>query len=528
MIKRFQDKKSIKKLFNFTFIFTATPLLLVNFKAFSSTSLMVSGHAGIVGQATYNTPPAQSDYAAFRVPIGMLLEARPTDNFSLYLGLEYAYNNYPGPSTLLGQNSESAANPTDKINAYSLLPFSNSLNISTPYSQNVDVPTLTQAYFTYQTAIGLISAGRMPRNWGLGIWRNAEWSPYGSLPTTTDAVALYTDFNAFDIAIYVEKYGKLSGGTSKDGDATAYTIEARLKSDPADVSSSGVSQELGISFSKFSHSNSNTSLNILDLYTKFYISKFFLGTEVLYPSGSTQSLNYQNLGGSSEAISTDLSKSSLSQKFEGVFAALLKMKYQIGGNDNSSIASVEKSQKLLGTNEREESHVIGFWGGYASGGSNQFDPNPAAGSNISAAVMNSNIQPSFLMFNNTMPAINGMPGGAITNSTFIRLDYTYENPSFGSVGPTVVWAALNQLNKNNFNDCTASSVSVNSSVNKMCVGFSRDLGVELDVSYRYTTLDRVTFGVDAGYWFVGQAWQATGQNAPSGNYGLRTSISTEF
>ncbi len=533
MIKRIQDKCMIKKLLNFTLIFTATPLFFAHYNARASTSLMVSGHAGVVGQATYNTPPKQSTYSAFRVPIGLLFEARPTDNFSLFLGLEYAYNNYPGPSTLLGQNAQATAHASDdKTNAYSFFPFSNSVNGTTAYSQNKDVPTLTQAYFSYQTAVGLFSAGRMPRNWGLGIWRNAEWSPYSSLPTTTDSISLYTDFNAFDVAIYIDKYGELSGGTSNDGDANAYTIEARLKSDTSDVASSGVSQEVGITYSKFSHNNSNTSLNILDVYTKFYLSKFFLGAEVLYPSGTTQSLNYQNLGGDSVASLINAARTTLPQTMQSAIAALLKMKYQIGGNENSSIAAIEKSQKLIGTADREESHVLGLWAGYASGGSNQFYTS-TTGSDITAAVMNSNIQPSFLMFNNTMPAVNGMPGGAITNTTFLRLDYTYESPSIGAFGPTVVWAMLNKLNDlTQANDKCTNEPSATSSVNKLCVGYDHDLGVEIDMSYRYTTLDRVTFGLDAGYWFVGQAWKIRDSKgeftSPEGNYGLRASISTEF
>lgn len=530
--KKFQINKS----FAASLFILASSIALNDLQVVASTSLMVSGHAGVVGQATYGTPPLGTNYSAIRVPIGLIFEARPTDNFSLFLGIDYAYNNYPGPSVYLGQTSSTATSNANGIG--SPLPFSNSANNS-PYSQQVDHPFITQAYFSYQTAIGLIRAGRMPRNWGLGIWKNTEWTPYSGLASTSDSVALTSDFNAFDVSLYYDKYAEGVGGTSSDADGNAITLEARLKSDPSDVPSSGVGQELGILFSKFSHTKSNTSLNILDVYAKIYLPSFYIGAEVLYPTGSTQSPNYQSLGGASACDSlpdgtTPGSLTCVSQKISAL-AALLKLKYQVDADNNVSLASTERSQKTLGTEERRVSNVIGLLAGYVSGGNNQFNaPGTSSSTNdITAISINSNIQPAFLMFNNTLPAVNGMPGGAITNTTFVRLDYTYENPNFGSVGPAFIWGKLNNLNSN-YNaqnplcSNTSPSVNPNSATNTLCVGSDESLGFEFDASYRYTTLDRVTFGLDAGYWYVGQAWEVYNQSLIKSTYGIRASISTQF
>jgi hypothetical protein len=531
-------KFRINKLKSFvaSFFVLAPPIILNDLQAKASTSLMVSGHAGVIGQATYGTPPLGSNYSTIRVPIGLLFEARPTDNFSLYLAIDYAFNNYPGTSIYLGQTSSTSKSNSSGIG--SPLPFSNTANGS-PYSQQVDSPYITQAYFSYQTAIGLIRAGRMPRIFGLGMFQNTEWTPYSGLPTTSDSVAFTADFNAFDVSIYYDKYAEGVGGTSADADGQAFTLETHLKSDPSDVTSSGVSQELGILFSKFSHNRSNTSLNILDIYAKFYLSSFYIGAEVLYPSGSTQSPNYQSLGGAQACTSQPDgtpagSLTCVNQKISAL-AALLKLKYQLDADDRASLASTEKAQKVLGTEERKTSNVFGLWAGYASGGNNQFNaPGTASSSNdITAISMNTNIQPGFLMFNNTLPAVNGMPGGAITNTTFVRFDYTYENSSFGSVGPAFIWGILNNLN-DNYNSqntlCsnTSPSVESNNPSNALCVGGHKDLGFEADISYRYTTLDRVTFGVDAGYWYVGNAWEVYNQSLIKNTFGLRASISTQF
>ena len=507
--------------------------LICSLNSHAATTLMASGHAGIVGQYSLHTLPDDVIYSSFRVPVGLLLQASPSDKLSLYLGLEYAYNNYPESPVLLGNtSSQNNSNGTQTA-----LPFASAVEETTPYGQKTDTPVLSQAYFAYQTNVGLVQAGRMPRDWGLGMWLNDRWTPYGGTISTSDAVALINTFQKFDVSLYLEKYGE-GAATSKKDDANAYTLEARLHTDPSDVPSSGISREVGVLFSKFEHDISNTKMNILDVYTKLYFNRFYMSGEVLYPTGSTQSPDYQTLGGASacEVTMTDVEEGSqtcVSQDLSAL-AALVQMKWQVGGAESASVASTEHAQLLLPTAERLGSHTLGLWAGYASGGSNQFEEADAVSSDntITAIQMNPNIQPSFLMFNNTMPPVNGMPMGSITNTTFVRVDYTFENPSFGLLSPVLVWGVLNETNKsyNGSNGlCTeGASADANSAVNHLCVGGSRNLGVELDLAYRYTTLDRVTIGTDIGYWFVGSAWQEYGESKPQGVLGMRVSLGTEF
>ena len=238
--------------------------------AFASTSLVVNGHAGLSGVYTTNPPPLGKNYFAFRVPVGLTLEANPSDKFSIYLGLDYAYNNYPVLSNdLLGQSSQSSGSLSLNQNNggfYSPLPFSNMVGGNQPFGQKTDTPTLTTAYFTYQTDLGLFKAGRMPRNWGLGIWYNDQWSPTGGTISTSDAIAFTTDLTLFDVSVYYEKYSQSLPQTSDNNTGLAYSIEARLKNDPADAPSSGVTREIGIAYSTFEHSASNTTINTIDGY----------------------------------------------------------------------------------------------------------------------------------------------------------------------------------------------------------------------------------------------------------------------
>lgn len=517
-----------------------TSLLLAWLGTFShaqaATSLLAGGHAGMVGQYSTGAPPVSATYSGIRVPVGLLLQASPTANLNVFLGVDYAYQNYPQNPVLLGNTQNSTTNNANGTKTP--MPFANSLNGGlTPSGQKVDTLALTQAYFAYQTQIGLLRAGRMPRHWGMGLWYDDRWSPTGGAVSTSDAVAFLSDFGLFDVQVFYEKYGESVGGTSNDGDANAIAAEVRLKTDGADAPSSGVTREVGLAFNKFEHKRSDTSLTILDVYTKFYVGQFFLGGEVLYPTGSTKNPNYQTLGGSPACLSPipdtePGSQSCALQKFSAL-AFLGKIKFQLNSTAHSSLFATERAQELLGTVERQNSHVFSLWGGYASGGSNQFASPASLGSdnNISAIAMHPNVQPAFLMFNNTMPQINGMPTGAITNTVFARFDYTYETPHMGSIAPSVTWARLNKTNEEfNAASCPVGSTVVDptSPTNHMCVGGNSDLGVEMDAAYRYTTLDRVTFGADMGYWFVGNAWQVYGEGSPDSSFGMRVMVSTQF
>ncbi|MBX9837860.1 MAG: hypothetical protein K2X69_06040, partial [Silvanigrellaceae bacterium] len=119
----YNNKFQIKKTILLGICSLSSSMLLNDMQASASTSLMASGHVGVVGQATFGSPPVGSNFSAFRVPIGLILEAKPTDNLSLYLGIDYAYNNYPGPSIYLGQNSTTSK--TDSTGTGSPMPFGN-------------------------------------------------------------------------------------------------------------------------------------------------------------------------------------------------------------------------------------------------------------------------------------------------------------------------------------------------------------------------------------------------------------------
>ncbi len=504
----------------------------------ASTSLTVSGHAGAVGQYLSGIPPLSTSYTGFQVPVGLIFQVNPVDSFSLFLELDYAYTNYPVPQILLGQTSD-----TTQVNADGNaipMPFANSINwggtSQLPFGQKIDSIQVVQAYFAFQTPFGLFRAGRMPRNWGLGIWYDSHWSAEGSGISTTDALAFTTDFGLYSATFYYEKFGQSIGGIFNTGSATQYTIEGRLKTSPIDLASSGVSRDIGIIYSYFTHQQSDTSLNTIDLYGKFYFPRFFAGGELLFPTGKTKNPNYQTLGGAPKCAFPDSVNNTCSSQNISSLGALLKLRTRFDApTQNSTLYAIEKSHELLGTRDRQNSHTGELWVGYASGGKNQFSSpqqiNP--GSNkITGIRLNPNIMPSLMMFTNTLPLIDGMPTASITNSTFVRLDYTYESNKFGSFTPAVVWGMINATN-GNFNasnpTCTGSpTLDYSSAINNFCVGGSRNLGTEFNLTYKYTTQHLITAQLDVGYWLVGNAWQKFDKKLAYNTIGVRGVLSTQF
>jgi hypothetical protein len=491
----------------------------------------VHGQGAVIGEYNTNMPPKSTTYQGFRVPLGLTLEGRASNNLSLFLDLRMSINRSPRTATHLG-NTAALENEAesgrggdgsrkgefkgDEVNQ----PFA----LEGGRGEKTEYAYINYGYLQYASDVGLFRAGRIPRHWGLGIWRNAEWVPEGGTITTTDAVSATFDLTStFSGSLYFEKNSEGSP-TSVADDADAFTVEALLADDPADVNASGLTRQIGVAFSNYDHKQTSTRFRVLDLFSKVYAGGFGGEGEIVYPSGNTKSLGYASLGGrrarcpvqrnkDNEAVTCD------SQRFEGL-AALLKLRWQFAGTgagpDKSiSLAATESARGRLPTSLLSDSHTAGFQLGYSRGDSDAFAGVTSPDETIRTTPFHPNVRPSLLMYSPTQAPVAGMPGNAVLNTVFFRWDYTYEGPGFGAITPAVTWGRLDQLNTEAGNTVGA-------------VGRSKNLGLEVDLSYSFRTADNVKFGVDTGVWFPGGAWRAQGSGKPSPVYGFRTSASTSF
>jgi hypothetical protein len=491
----------------------------------------VHGQGGVIAEYHTNMVPNSTTYQGFRVPLGLTFEGRASNNLSLFLDIRYAYNQSPRTATSLGNTRLSEeTSDGDRLPDGTRRRSSDGSEVAQPFTlsggrgERSETPQIGFAYMQYASEVGLFRAGRIPRHWGLGVWRNAEWTPEGGTISTTDAVSATFDLTStFSGSLYLEKNSEGSP-TSLEDDADAFTVEALLADDPADVNASGLTRQIGVAFSNYEHKQTSTRFRILDLFAKVAAGGFAGETEIVYPSGNTKSLSYAELGGRStkcppQKNADDDEITCDSQRYEGL-AALLRLRLQVAGTgagpDKSlSIAATENARSRLPTSLLGDSHTLGLQVGYSRGDSDAFAGAGSADSTIRSTPFHPNLRPAFLMYNPTQSPVAGMPGNAVVNTVFVRGDYTYEGPGFGSITPAIIWGRLDQLN-------TKGGAAAGA------VGRNKNLGLEVDIAYAYKTSDNVKFGIDSGIWFPGGGWRENGSKKPSPVYGIRTSASTSF
>lgn len=494
-------------------------------------SLQVHGDGGVVGDFASDLPPYRTHYQGYRVPLGLSLEARASNTVSLIGDLRLNFNNYPNRANALGNTTDVERNGDVQGRKVNHPLLGNN-------TQKMETPMAGTAYFQWASEIGLIRAGRMPHNWGLGLWRSSDWKLTGGAVTTSDALSMTADFTpTFSVTVYWEK---ISEGSpfAKDDDADAYTAEALLSDDPSDVSSHGINRQLGLSFQRYDHRQSSTKILVMDLFTRIYYGPWGAEGEIYFPSGSTESSRFSEQGGNGICLQQKKANGTFidpvteanllkettcnSQRVEN-FATLWRFRYQLGGNvkptteKGLSLAGTDMARmRLLPTTLRNETHVFALTYGYARGDKDAFANVGSKDDRVRLTSMHPNIRPGLLMFSDVAPRVPGMPGSLVENATFVKWEYAYETPSFGMISPSILYGRLNETN------------SKGSNADGMAFGRDASLGVEADIAYRYLTTDNVDLGLEAGFWFPGAAWKTTATGKPDNAFGLRVMAGTHF
>lgn len=480
--------------------------------------VQVSGQGGLVGDYQTAVTAKGLNYQAVRVPFSLTLEGKASSKVSLFLNLSPTYDVLPASSRLLGNDDQSDTSKAASGNE-TLQPLSSSYRTG-------DILRSSYAYLNYASDIGLLSFGRVPRHWGLGLWRNARWRPDGGIISTSDMVGLTMDFSAsLSGAVSFEKMNEGSPVQASD-DADAFTVEAILADDPSDPSSSGLAKRIGLTFSSYRHARTDTSLSILDMFGQFYWASFLLEGEFLYPTGETRSLRYALSGGDltkcDDARNPDGDDVGCESKTVEGFAGLLRMRWLVSGGETaesqswSSIAGVDAARRNLSTALSPETHEVGTELGFARGDSDSF---VASGKDktITGSAFHPNIRPSLIMFGPAQPLLAGFPGAVVQNVFYAKASYQYETPGFGLIAPSLTWARLHKTAASEVRDSP---------------GREADLGIEFNLDYAYRTTSRLDFGVTAGALFAGEAYtteNAEGKTKKANvSYGIRTTVATSF
>ncbi len=478
-------------------------------------SIQAHGQAAMVGDFVNGLPAGGSVYQGWRLPLGLTLEARPSNNMAVVYDLRLGVNQYPTLAREMGNSQGDKGEPAR-------VPFATQGG----RGERFEIPSTGFAYVEYASGdFGLFRVGRMPRHWGLGLWRHdggvnpsaqsRDWVPEGGSISTTDGVSVLLDFRTLYFGGYWEKHSEGSPFLRGD-DAESWTVDLRVGDSLTESSQSSSGREVGIAFSRYVDAVSDTRMNILDLYSRLRYSSLFLEGEFLYPNGSTKSAQYRDLGGGAPcATDAALAKAHLMCEKGSIdwVSTLFRSRYQFsnsGGSDATLSASEATAKRGVPTVSRRETHSAGFWFGYAGG-----DAGALSGGNgtsgVTMGVMHPNIRPSLLMFSSVATPVAGMPGAVVGNAMFVRGDYTYESPTVGAFTPSLVWGMLRETQTGTTG-----------------YGRSPGLGIEADVAYSYLTTDFIKIGADVGVWFPGAAWSEKGSGRPGSVLGGRLAVSTNF
>jgi hypothetical protein len=490
-----------------------------SFQSALAATAQINGQAALVGEFISNLPPNGQELRGLRVPLGLTLEGRASSNLGIFLDLRFNANQFPRTAVSLG-NTEALNTDSELSGREVNHPFT----LEGGRGEKREPLHVNQAFVQYDSnEAGRFRAGRMPRHWGLGIWLDDEWKPEGGTRSTSDGVSYTVDFpSALSATAYWEKIseGRLN---SKSDDADALSVEILIADELTDAGSSGLSRRLGLAFSKYDHPASSTELRIYDIFGVFSFGRMGLEGEINWPDGSTKSLTYASLGGSSK-ICPELSNPKQlhvacdSQKINGL-NLLLRARYQLSGgvtaaDKSAKLSQTEAARARRPTSQVSESQILSLLGGYSKGDSDAFSGVAERDTTITGVPMHPNVRPAFLMFNPLSANTAGMPGALVQNVLFARAEYSFESPSFGMLTPAVIFARLDALNKN------TATASTN-------VGTVKNVGFEVDINYSYRTMDGIRFGLDGGLWVPGGAWESSGVK-PETVYGVRATASTFF
>ncbi|MEY2987397.1 MAG: hypothetical protein RJB13_918 [Pseudomonadota bacterium] len=179
-------------------LFHARPLVATLFMAstFYSTgataaSALVNGQAALVGEYISSMPPQSSLIEGLRFPFGLTVEGRASTNLALFLDLRFNPNQALRPATALGNSRE-----TEALAQLTGSEFAHPFGNVNGYTGRRESLFVDQAYVVYEASeAGSFRAGRMPRNWGLGLWLSDDWKPEGGAVSTSDAISYMVDFS---------------------------------------------------------------------------------------------------------------------------------------------------------------------------------------------------------------------------------------------------------------------------------------------------------------------------------------------
>lgn len=510
--------------------------------SWTTNGFFVSGEGHYSARAQWRTDPRMSpegrSHQALEQSFRLFADTRFNEKSSIFLELRL----FDDPrNAYLGDTVAEDAAPFTDTNSTSYY--------QNPYHPRYKsfVPSVTQAYARYAFDYCILEAGRRSRDWGLGILHNSGKNPFSSNYSLYDGVSCRVNIQKSQNIGFYASYDKLAeslykkegtttsvanGVNSKASDMYQYTFTVELDDAKQQGSNHNFHKQIGFYYAHIdsgdvSKGGSGTDLNFIDIYFNFMLPKISLisKSEFLFLFG-------ENAAGSAEFGGKEDSDKIVVNKVTSVVAFATNLEW-----------SFWRSGSYIGPKEYKQGdfarHVIfadialapGDGQGYysssvASSGIRKSDrPNTKA----KAFKFNPNYKLALIMFNGRSQIdgfkVDGVfDPNSLMNTRVFSLGYRYESLSIGNIEGRVTHGRLIA----NVPTAVSTYYTSNPAVERPIGFYSKNLGVEVDVSYTLPFGKAFEFGVSGGYLFAGDAWKTKEGGSSKNNTLLQSQITYHF
>ncbi|NRA64291.1 MAG: hypothetical protein HRU19_07375 [Pseudobacteriovorax sp.] len=493
-----------------------------------------SGSYGLLGE-TRTKPGFSGDtgnYQAIEQYFRFESELRVSDDASFFLEFDLFGDRR---ESYFGDSSRGTSCTQEQIDSGDCIESQSSLEPRyQPYQ-----PSVTAAYAKFSTEYCLLTVGRRPRDWGLGMYLDSGKDVFDTDASFYDGITCDINIQKSQTLGFSVGYDKITetgaspfanpssdtdtfGATNRsdDLDQLFFTLEYNTHKINA---GKGFSQQIGIYFANiFGGENTKTDIKIADLYVNFLVSDLLIQNEFLFRLGESSDPNLKLLGGARGTNDDNEIRNNVQS-------------IAVAGNIEYFLSKVGNNTGPLGEESTgSKSHSLFFEYAYAPGDADGYFAEQASSglenlrdTDVGAVAFHQNFKPGLILFNGKRSTDALRVDGAfdpfrVMNATVLSLGYRYKSFDYGDLEIKVLTASLNEA-------IPDEAITAIDSSGTSAVGYGgTDLGTELDVTYERSLGKGFRLGIAAGIASPGDAWKTNADADTELNYLLQSQLSFSF
>ena len=477
------------------------------------------GHFSLRGE-TRTEPSFRTEtqtYQAIDRSFSLYTETKISDSTSLFFNVRL----WDKPKeSFFGQNSTNSAkcDDTDETCAF-----------STDSSYEPFGVTLKKVYMTVGTDYCLLTAGRMGRDWGLGVLLDSGDDPFEKDGSVFEGIRCDVNKQKTQNLGFAVGYDKISEGSeyTHGDDLEQYYVSVELDDRG---SSKDFGKHIGIYFANITSAEGGENIGsveykIFDLYTALYLGNLNLMAEAVFKTGKSEESRWSVYGSNDEGKH---SVDSIAFALRGEFTfsregSVIGVAPYLTGNAKTHVGFFELMR------------APGDPDGYYQG-SNEEIGLSNRDSNADAFAFHTNYKPAIILFNGRTDSKNMNLDGVfhnerVMNANVFSLGYRYRSVENGSFEAKFISATMIESipdDVSSYFESGNSKPDDYSLAAEYPVGyFGSDIGMELDLTYSFKVAKSLNLQIAGAYAIPGLALQVT-DDKPVNNIAIQTSMTVDF